>query len=286
MQDDYNKMNVPADFGPEKAIALYAQLIERDQHGGKLHPDLVPHIYNRGDFTMISHPWLVYTLYQDHPMINAHLNAVYEYKEFSVKEALERKQWGRFLAMHEKPYKFDAFLSIEDKMDDVMFTRLAVDTWTYIENCWQQKDEWYRIFTSKRFLSDHAHERVEDLCTFRAIKKLDGAIEIHRGANTGGDLMGMSWTLDYGTAEWFATRLLEDGEDAIVLTVEVPVSMIAFAYNGRGEYEVVVPAMTRVSEDSVKKMRTVARDLEKITRAKEEWSERMVQQAAANGENP
>ena len=69
--------------------------------------------------------------------------------------------------------------------------------------------------------------------------ELDDTVTVYRGVTTinSDNLLALSWTLDYETADWFARRFDEDGT---VYKAQIDKEHIFALFNGRDESEVVL----------------------------------------------
>lgn len=71
------------------------------------------------------------------------------------------------------------------------------------------------------------------------LAELDDTVTVYRGVTTinSDNLLALSWTLDYETADWFARRFDEDGT---VYKAQIDKEHIFALFNGRDESEVVL----------------------------------------------
>lgn len=71
------------------------------------------------------------------------------------------------------------------------------------------------------------------------LAELDDTVTVYRGVTTinSDNLLALSWTLDYETADWFARRFDEDGT---VYKAQIDKEHIFALFNGRNESEVVL----------------------------------------------
>ena len=74
------------------------------------------------------------------------------------------------------------------------------------------------------------------------LAELDDTVTVYRGVTTinSDNLLALSWTLDYETADWFARRFDEDGT---VYKAQIDKEHIFALFNGRDESEVVLDAL-------------------------------------------
>lgn len=64
---------------------------------------------------------------------------------------------------------------------------------------------------------------------------------------------GLSWTIDYSKAEWFAHRYDTDSEEGYILKADISRSNILAYFDSRGESEVVVNVF-ELNENSIEKI--------------------------------
>jgi hypothetical protein len=196
-----------------------------------LHPDLVPYLDENGPFG----PALWHPLVHD-PMFHftSMANRSYLAKQKILQRAIDESDWSTVVFLHERPYRLDALWQHADLLPDSEFWSLAGEVWIDSENIWQKDRLWRAILRQPRehpefFMGEEDHE---------ALLLLPKTLTIYRGAQTGLNEHGLSWTLDRERAEWFANRF--EKADPIVLEREIPKADI-FAYlTGRGEEEIVL----------------------------------------------
>ena len=73
----------------------------------------------------------------------------------------------------------------------------------------------------------------------RSLDGLDSPVTVYRGVTSYNEknVRTLSWTLNYETAKWFATRF---GENGTVYEAQVDKGHILALFNGRNEAEVIV----------------------------------------------
>lgn len=191
-----------------------------------LHDELKPYF----DGTHLRHP-LVYSIYH-FPHSNALINARYLHKLKAVEEAKAKKDYGSFIFLHERPYRLEAFLEIMNELEHIAYWELLADIWIDTENMWQNLSTWKQLLNSPRPMKKY-FMNPEDREFFR---KLPDTVVIYRGYHKGRNKRGLSWTLDYRKAQWFAKRLNDNG---LIATKRISKSRL-FAYlSTRGESEII-----------------------------------------------
>lgn len=159
-----------------------------------LHPDLVEYIDKVGPFKMVRHP-LVVMLYHDDEMVIDHINQLYEYRKLEKEKAEEEEDYGKYIFIHERPWRLTAFFNIEYLIPDDQRPEIIREIWVDTENFWQFADDWIAIL-----------EPYQGLDAFNTLEMLPEEIIIYRG----GTKDGLSWTLDLDKAKWFAKRYNKD----------------------------------------------------------------------------
>jgi hypothetical protein len=197
-----------------------------------LHPDIVPFVYEDPRLgTTIKHP-LVFSI-MHHSSRNAWVNESYKVKTEACKEALKAKKFASYIFLHERPYRFDAFVRVMHLMKDKEYWELLADAWVDSENLWQNLPQWKKLLKSTRkgrefFMTPEERE---------FLKKLPDTVTVYRGYQPGKNKSGLSYTLDEKKAEWFANRFTKTGEVHVRTVKREKI----FAYlNGRGESEIIL----------------------------------------------
>ena len=77
----------------------------------KLHPDLEACIDPEGPLgSFLQHPLVFFAAYD--PVFNAHVNKLYSQKKKQANKARKDKNWDRFIFLHERPYRLDAYIDV------------------------------------------------------------------------------------------------------------------------------------------------------------------------------
>lgn len=164
----------------------------------------------------------------------------------------ERASLESKLVMFERPYRKDVAetLLIEQGLAKEMQTEelrsLILWLWTDTEFPSRSRDTWQRIFDALREqlappFGDLDLGEKDTMTVYRGIAIDDEEVEDD----------GLSWTISKETAAWFARRLLDDEQEAMILEGEVAVMDIWFATDGRGEKEVVSDAVRTIKIEEV-----------------------------------
>lgn len=201
-------------------------LLTRDE---PLHPDLEEHLVMTDFGRMVHHPLVI-----EHAPRPAMVNYRYEAKRKALREAMSDSNWHQAVWLHERPYRLDAFMQIEDDLDDDEYWSLLADIWIDSENIWQNLDQWRRLFESTRSGSPMTEEEEA------ALAAMPDPVPVYRGGVEDANEYGLSWTTDRERAEWFAVRMTADDEVGVVLDGLVAKEHVAAYFTGRGESEIVV----------------------------------------------
>jgi hypothetical protein len=197
----------------------------------ELDPELQLYFSESNGFPMIRHP-LVYSIMHT-PMQNAYVNAQLKQKQEACEKAIANKDWFRFINMHERPYRLQAFQECEYAMDDKQFWEELGSIWTDSENIWQNKSEWEDYLWSDR----PDREYMMDENDREEFEKLPQTFTIYRGYTKGKNEDGFSYSLDKSKAEWFAARF--GGSKKDVKTVVANKKDCLGYFNNRNEKEII-----------------------------------------------
>lgn len=207
------------------------ELLERlvQERNEKLHPDLEPYLEDGVLGAQIRHPFV----YQVPLVSNGNANAYYLQKKKAVEEALASSAYGRFVFLHERPYRLEAFVKIADKLPDAKYWSLLGSIWTDTENGWQNLEQWKQLFSSSRPNRNFLMDENEQF----GFENLGETFKVYRGCQEGLNEDGISWTLRPEKAQWFANRFQKDG---VVLEKVIAKQDAVALFIGRNESEVVV----------------------------------------------
>lgn len=201
---------------------------------------LVPYLEELEGFGQcLKHPLVFSVPYMGE---NGMLNQRLDQKQRACDKAWDNNEWATFMWLHERPYRLQALLEMEPYLDDDEYWDVLASAWVDTENAWQNLEEWYELWQSER----DGRPKVE------LPEGSADVLTIYRGVREPGH-DGISWTLSYEKAKWFALRLTYGDDKAYVLTATVEARRVWFYSDDRGEQEVLahVPAFTseEVSND-------------------------------------
>ncbi|AYR03157.1 hypothetical protein SEA_OCTOBIEN14_9 [Gordonia phage Octobien14] len=185
----------------------------------------------------IKHP-LVCDLFAP-PGFYSILNERLRFKKESVAKAIEDKRWEAAVWLHEKPFRADALAKIarESILTDRQYWELVGAVWTNTENAWECASVWRHLWGSSRPMRGNAMSE-EDHHALRV--EMGDELTIYRGhdASYADSEFGLSWTLSYDKAVWFAGRFGAAAPSVVKGTVNTD-DVLAF-FTNRGEQEIVV----------------------------------------------
>lgn len=203
----------------------------------ELDPELKAYLEEDGPFgPSIRHP-LVYDIVYS-PVKSAHVNGMLRHKKGALAKAQAEENWQTYLYLHERPYRFDAFVEIQDYLSDEQYWELLGDIWIDSENIWQNGQEWVDLMTTE---DRPSREHIMGSSDRGLWKLLPDELTVYRGFQFDGGEESLSWTLESDRAVWFAKRHQHKGSAAWVATGKVKKENVIAFFTGRNEAEVVVP---------------------------------------------
>jgi hypothetical protein len=180
----------------------------------------------------VSHPYVHIVGVLD----TATINLLYTQKKIAIDRAIENEQYSTYVYLHEKPYRINAFDSIENLLTDAEYWSLLADVCIGTENMWQEKHLIHELLTADR--SDR--HLMMDADEYEQYKELPETLTVYRGCITGKNEDGFSWTLDQSRAKWFSERLARDGDEPIVLERTIKRDDAIAYFTRRGESEILL----------------------------------------------
>jgi hypothetical protein len=202
------------------------QFLRREE---ELSPELEAYFERFEGLPTIRHP-LVYSILHD-SKLNAFVNAQLAFKKDAVAKAFTRRMWSRYILLHEKPHRLDAFRRIEGFLTDTEYWSLLGECWTGSENLFQEVNLKSLLSADRPSRSGimHADEQA-------FLNGLPPRIRIYRGHGTR-NAKGLSWTLSPGRATWFANR---EGPSGKVRCGYCSRTNVIAVFLRRAEMEVVI----------------------------------------------
>jgi hypothetical protein len=195
----------------------------------ELYSDLKPYLQRLRCFDALRHPLVFMVPYS--PQMNHMANEQYNYKTKAVEEALEKKDWSRYIWMHEKPHRIEAFIKIHHQLNDRDYWKYLGEVWVNVENIWQYPFI-ERLLRKNRPGKEYLMAEEER----QFLEQLPDEFVIFRGHQRR-NRYGWSWTLSYSQAWFFANRFSKNGG---VISSICKKSDVLALFLGRGESEIVI----------------------------------------------
>lgn len=217
----------------------FTELIKRQE---ELDAELAPYL-NEADmgWQVVQHP-LVFAVPYMRGM-NAYYNEQLRQKKIALERALQERNWGSYIYLHERPYRIHAFLDLIVEMEDDEYWKNLGDIWSDSENLWQMRAIIPTLLNSKR----PGKENLMSLQEREFYKTLPEEFIIYRGHQTI-NRSGWSWSLSHLTARWFARRLTEEGNAHVAVAICQKKDIHAVVLS-RNEFEVIVdPEKLKIRE--------------------------------------
>lgn len=87
---------------------------------------------------------------------------------------------------------------------------------------------------------------------YNVYSELPEDLIVYRGVAVNRNPYGLSWTIDYSKAEWFAHRFDTENEEGYILKASISKSNVLAYFDSRGESEIVVDVFS-LNENSISK---------------------------------
>lgn len=192
-------------------------------------------------FRAVKHPLVFAVPYIE--QCNAQLNYRLRMLKAEAAEAKAKGEWSRYIWTHERPYRPDALQdAVAAGLGGPEYWELLGELWTDTEFPRQHGlARWMHLF-GRMTPGKERLMREEDRAVY---VKLPDAITVYRGSWKDCE-SGLSWTTDRQRAEWFARRLLKQGEKGVVTQGTAAKRDVIAYFGGRNESEVVInPRLVR-----------------------------------------
>jgi hypothetical protein len=207
----------------------------------ELHSDLADYVFPDETFGQVIHHPLVIWFMPLNSMTVDMVNTQYEQKRKAVEEALDKCEYERYIWLHERPYRLQAFISLVEsnaEIADADYWKIIGDIWTDTENAYANLNEWEELFGSNRSERNNMMNKEE----IAELNSMPETLTIYRGCLHGLNEDGVSWTTDRDRAEWFANRFGSKGLEPCVLQQEIRKDEVIAYFTRRGESEVLTLA--------------------------------------------
>ena len=202
----------------------------------ELHPDLAATMQETDFGPMIHHKFVIAPFHV--PQLNAMVNRQYEHKLQEAGRAKGNGEWDRYVFLHERPYRVQAFQDLVDQglLKDAEYWSLLASIWMDSENIREFPYVWEELLQADRG-RPHAMMTEEELTAYACLPHI---LTIYQGHTVDRD-DGWSWTTDLAKAEWFAHRFTRMEGDAPLVSYGTVEKQRIHAYLlRRGESEVLV----------------------------------------------
>jgi hypothetical protein len=107
-----------------------------------LHPDLAVHLFKHSLGRILQHPLIYSVPYNE--AFNKMLNKRYEYVTRDLAKAIEAKDWGKVVFLHERPWRTQTLYQYRNEIiqDIAEYWSLLSSVWIDTENVWQNHHIW------------------------------------------------------------------------------------------------------------------------------------------------
>lgn len=145
---------------------------------------------------------------------------------------------GGIYCMVRNPFKMTWFNYCNHYLNEEDYGKYLRDSWTMEENPNQDVNVSRRraIQLFKKAKKKHLMNEEE----YKYYDALPEKLTVWRGVSPGRERLGLSWTDNRETAEWFRKRFERDGKKGYLLEAEIGKAEVLAYFNGRNENEIVV----------------------------------------------
>jgi hypothetical protein len=179
-------------------------------------------------------------------------NRIVEWKREQVATALKRGQWHKAVWLHERAHRCNALVHVEHlagkRMTNLEYWTLVEAVWIDSENIGQNRDQWDALWTSKRTRREMVMTPEER----EALAAMPDPIPVYRGCIAERNPDGLSWTLDFDRARWFAQRFEWHGTPTVLAGDVAKADVLAY-FTGRNEQEIVSQSVRITARRAVPK---------------------------------
>lgn len=190
-----------------------------------------------------------------HPIFENGFVGIKENCEFKMINILEsednlekaRKQWKininnakdvmQVYSFMRKSYRLTFLKFIEKYLSKEDFAELLADAWVSSENPNQDVNVDIPTLTKWFKRADKRLLMVEE--DYEVYNNLESEIKIYRGVAVGRNPKGLSWTMNYGKATWFANRFNTGTKKGYIQEATIKKENVLAYFNTRDEEEIV-----------------------------------------------
>lgn len=206
-------------------------------HADSLAPELEACYDRTGDIPCLNHPLIIVPFFGSG--MYGWANMALKERKKVVQAAYDRKEWGRYLTFHERPYRLSALHEIRDEIEcDETYWDLVGHYYRDTENSWQQFEEIVELLEQDRGSAEFMMS-AQDRELF---KNLPDELTIYRGFNNkDGNPRGLSWTTSKKKAAFFAYRFEQEGT---IVSAKINKSDALAFFTSRNEFEILLKPIT------------------------------------------
>ncbi|HWA27543.1 MAG TPA: hypothetical protein VG734_17945 [Lacunisphaera sp.] len=161
-------------------------------------------------------------------------------------EMLQEREYEIYLTTYDSHVRLDALVEILPRLNDREYWTLLRDVWISSEVTLPDKDKWLSLLRAKR----PERDRLMVPSDRRFLARLPDVVTIYRGCGHVDGIYGLSWTLDYERARFFAVyacgprrRVLSPqyhGTTPTIAKATCPKNDVLSYFSRRNEAEIVV----------------------------------------------
>ena len=180
----------------------------------------------------------------DLPIFYHNYNQGLKAKKRLSKKNLQEGRFHDFVFNHERPYRLQAFLEIEDKLEPAQYWKILREVWIDAEFVYQQTSVWENLFMAVPKVPEAIMVKSE----LDVLESLPEVFTIYRGQRPGDfnrGVIGLSWSLSKKKAAFCAGRGGVKGE---VISIQVRKEDVLAYINGRGEEEILLHDYTKIQK--------------------------------------
>lgn len=183
--------------------------------------------------TCLRHPLVYQVPY--HPATNAFSNAQYRHKIEYANEAKRNKNWVRFIFIHERAWRIEAFRTIQRQLTDAEYWQLLGEIWVDSENIFDNLALWKKLWRSQRQSSLLVMDKDDD----EEYQALPDEMIVFRGCKPH-NVKSLSWTLSAAVATKFAKRFVTTGDQSVLVSGTCLKRDVLAYFGCRQEQEIVI----------------------------------------------
>jgi len=221
---------------------LFESMQKQLENPEPLVPELQAYWEIDRDMEMVRHP-LVFSV-PHFPHLNQWCNRSLKAKKKALQIYVEQKNWEGYIFFHARPYRLHALRELlgmgHYTLGSREFCQTLRNIWLDTEYPHNYQAEWNELFR---------HSKPSFMMNEMEIHQLEVSpkeLKVYRGVaiapNPHGEVPcdGISWSLNYEKARWFAKRLAVSNMESYVLHATVPKDLVIAYIAERGESEILI----------------------------------------------